>query len=238
MSIRKEEFINGEIYHITVRGVDGRKIFIDDEDRWRGIFSLYEFNTKKSVVIRDQREKRQNMKKLQPKGLAFGASAALGSMDDKRLRLVDIFAFVFMPNHIHLLLRQLELMGVSLFMQKLGSGYSGYFNSRYGRKGHLFQGKFTARNISGDEDLKNVLTYIHTNPLSLFDTGWKDKGVKDCDRAKEFLMSYRWSSYLDYSGVKNFPSITERDFLIKIFGGAENIKNHIDLWIENKKNSV
>ncbi len=236
MSIRKEEFINGEIYHITVRGIDGREIFVDNEDRWRGIFSLYEFNTKKSVVIREQREKRQNMKKLQPRGLASGDSAMLKSMEDARSRLVDIFAFVFMPNHIHLLLRQLEIMGVSLFMQKLGSGYSGYFNNRYKRKGHLFQGKFTARNISGDEDLKTVLTYIHTNPLSLFDVGWKDKGVKDYDQAKDFLMSYRWSSYLDYLGIKNFPSITERDFLIKIFGNVENIKKYVDLWIENKKN--
>ncbi len=237
MSVRKETFINGEIYHITVRGIEGRQIFIDDEDHWRGIFSLYEFNTKKSVTIRDQREKRQNFKKQIKNSADFKKTLNLTEID-KRIRLVDIMAFVFMPNHIHLLLKQLESSGISFFMQKLGSGYSGYFNSRYERKGHLFQGKFAASHIAGDEYLKTVFVYIHTNPISLIEREWKERGIKDGKKAKEFLESYRWSSYLDCIGKKNFPSVTERDFLMKIFGGELIAKKYVDDWIDGKINVI
>lgn len=65
MSIRKEEFINNEIYHITSRGVDKRNIFMEENDYWRGIFSSYEFNNVASVTIRRQREKRKKFKKQQ-----------------------------------------------------------------------------------------------------------------------------------------------------------------------------
>jgi len=64
MSKRIEGFITGEIYHATIRGVDGRLIFLDNEDNWRGIFSLHEFNNANPVTIRRQREKREKFKKL------------------------------------------------------------------------------------------------------------------------------------------------------------------------------
>jgi hypothetical protein len=62
MPIRKVDFINNEIYHIAMRGVDGRPIFIDEEDCWNGIFGLYEFNTIEQVSIRRQRERREKFK--------------------------------------------------------------------------------------------------------------------------------------------------------------------------------
>jgi putative transposase len=239
MSIRKEEFINGEIYHITVRGVEGRQVFVDDEDRWRGIFSLYEFNTTKPVIIRNQREKRQTLKnKLKKrKGLAFVGSTAVATMeaeDDNRDKLVEIFAFVFMPNHLHLLLRQKELNGVSAFMQKFGSGYSMYFNKRYQRKGHLFQGKFSSAHILNDNYLKTAFVYVHTNPIALIQPGWKKELIEHPVDAKRFIEEYRWSSYLDYIGKKNFPSVTERDFITDIFSSSAVAKQFIDGWIDNR----
>ena len=220
MPIRKEEFITSEIYHITSRGVDGRQIFMDDEDRWRGIFSLYEFNNSIPVTIRRQREKR-NKFKIMLKSRRFPTPAELSKQIDDRKLLVEILAFVFMPNHIHLLLRQLEPDGISFFMQKIGSGYTNFFNSKYERKGHLFQGSFNAKTINDNEYLKTVFVYIHTNPISLIDPNWKDKGIKNPDGAIKFLEEYRWSSYLDYLEKKNFPSVTERDFGLKIFAGVD-----------------
>jgi len=242
MSQRKEEFINDEIYHITVRGIDGRDIFINDEDRWRMIFSLYEFNTTKLVTIRRQREKREKFKQTLRSGLAT-AKLEEAMQSDKRNRLIDILAFVFMPNHIHLLLRQLKAGGISGFMQKLGSGYARYFNDKYQRKGHLFQSKFQESHISGDEYLKTAFVYVHTNPISIIEPGWKEKGVRDPQAAIKFLEEYRWSSYPDYLGKKNFPSITERDFGLKIFAGTgadfeskgiKAIKLFTDIWIKAK----
>jgi putative transposase len=235
MASRKEEFITGEIYHVTVRGIDGRRIFIDDEDHWRGIFSLYEFNTRSTVTIRNQRLKRQAFKEA-CRGLS--AVAVPEVMEDRREKLVYVAAFVFMPNHIHLILRQLVNGGVSLFMQKLGSGYSCYFNERYKRSGHLFQGKFASNHISGDEYLKTVFVYIHVNPISLIEPGWKTELVRDPGKAKQFLEEYRWSSYPDYIGKKNFPSITERELIIKIFGTSATAKQFVDSWIDHRSKSL
>lgn len=246
MPIRKIEFINSEIYHIVIRGVDGRKIFIDDEDCWRGIFGLYEFNTLKAVTIREQREKREKFKELLKQAARerdSGRFAQLEREADKRDRLVDILSFVFMPNHLHLLLRQIKQEGISLFIKKLSIGYAMYFNARHSRRGVLFQGRFDANHIDGNEYLKNVFTYIHTNPVSMAEPKWKENGIGNVKRAIEFLEEYRWSSYLDYIGVKNFPSVTERDFGLKIFAGMENdyanqgsliMRNFVEHWLAAK----
>ena len=103
------------------------RIFLNIDDYYRGIFSLYEFNTNKPIEIREQRRQRQIVK-----------SAGKETIDSRKL-LVEILAFCFMPNHIHLLLRQLGDNGVSGFMQKLGAGYGLYFNKKHNRRGQLFQ---------------------------------------------------------------------------------------------------
>lgn len=240
MAQRKEEFINNEIYHITSRGVDGREIFAGDEDRWRGIFSLYEFNNTETVTIRRQRQKRKLLKESLKSGRSL-APAELAQIEnqikeDKRDKLVEILSFVFLPNHIHLLLRQVKPSGISVFMQKFGSGYTNFFNAKYKRRGHLFQGKFNASHIGGDEYLKTVFVYIHTNPIAIIDPGWKEKGIKDPAAAIKFLEEYRWSSYPDYIGKKNFPSVTERDLFKKLFGSKQEMKEFVDAWVIHKYN--
>ena len=63
MPYRKEQFVNGEIYHVIVRAIDDNVIFKDINDHYRGIFSIYEFNNSKQVVIRERREARAKIKK-------------------------------------------------------------------------------------------------------------------------------------------------------------------------------
>jgi putative transposase len=215
-----------------MRGVDGRQIFMDDEDRWYGIFGLYEFNTTEAIVIRRQREKREKFKK-ELKSRKGPASADL-EQPDKRTRLVDVLAFTFMSNHIHLLLKQLVPGGITAFIQKFGTGRAMHFNKRHKRKGTLFQSRFDARLINNDEYLKTVFVYIHTNPISLIEPGWKEKGIVDLAKAKEFLETYRWSSYPDYLGKKNFPSITERDFVLEVMGGFDGVRLFVDYWLDYK----
>ena len=143
-------------------------------------------------------------------------------------------AFAFMPNHIHLLLRQLIPNGISTFIHKFGTGRVMHFNARHERKGTLFQGRFGAEIIDSDEYLRTVFVYIHTNPISLIEPGWKDKGIVSAEKVKNFLEEYRWSSYSDYLGKNNLPSITERDFTLKSFGGSGKIKEFVDAWIDHK----
>jgi hypothetical protein len=80
-----------------------------------------------------------------------------------------------------------------------------------------------------------IQSYDHVNPLSMVEPSWKEKGIKDPQAAIKFLEEYHWSSYLDYAGKKNFPSVTEREFALKCFGGVEAIKLHVTAWINHKK---
>ncbi len=224
MSVKGPKLVNNEIYHIVIRGVGDSFIFKNEDDYYRAIFSLYEFNTTTPIEIRKQREKRKTAKR----------SGGLTSVDSREL-LVEILAFWFMPNHIHLLLKQIRNNGITQFMQKLGTGYAAYFNKKYNRKGHLFQGRFRAVHIKNNEQLKTVFVYIHTNGVSLIEPKWKKRGIKNLPKVIKFLENYKWSSYPDYIGKKNFPSVTKRDFLFKIMGGENGCRNFINDWVKYKK---
>jgi REP element-mobilizing transposase RayT len=75
-----------------------------------------------------------------------------------------IYAWAFLPNHAHILLRSSKT-GISLFMRRLLTGYAISFNKRHRRWGHLFQNRF--KSIVCDEDayFKELVRYIHLNPL-------------------------------------------------------------------------
>jgi len=225
MPIKRPELIRGEIYHLVIHGVGDLPIFKDEADRYRAIFSLYEFNTtKKPITIRERRKIRIKEKK-----------SNRGLSSDTRDLLAEILAFYFMPNHIHLLVRQLKDEGITQFMRKFGTGYATYFNKKYNRMGHLFQGRFKAVHIRTNEQFKNVFVYIHTNGASLIEPEWKEKGIKNPEKVIKFLENYKWSSYPDYLGKKNFPSVTKRDFLLKVMGGREGCKEFIEGWLKYKK---
>ncbi len=153
-------------------------------------------------------------------------------------KLVDILAFCFMPNHIHLLLKQIQNNGVQKFMVKLGSGYGRYFNQKYQRKGYVFQNRFQSVHVKNDKQLIIAVNYIHSNPISLIEPGFKEKGIKNHSEKEvlEFLkMGYRWSSFPDYIGVKNFPSVTERNFILNTMANEKDVMENIIDWISYKK---
>lgn len=229
MPYREEQFENGEIYHITLRAIDKNLIFKDTNDHYRGIFSIYEFNTTSPVKIRERRRIRAQIKK------AAKASTDPICVTDPRDKLVEALTFSLMPNHIHLLLRQLKENGISKFMQKIGAGLGGYFNKKYNRKGHVFQSRFNSVHIKTEAQLRTVFVYIHTNCIALIEPGWKEEGIKDPERAIKFLEEeYRWSSLFDYIGKKNFPSVTDREFLFEVMGGEQNCKKEIENWVKYK----
>jgi REP element-mobilizing transposase RayT len=77
---------------------------------------------------------------------------------------IDVFAYVLMSNHYHLLLRT-RRANLSPAMQWLGVSYSIGYNRRHDRCGHLFQGRFKSFIIQEDAYLYRLLLYIHRNPL-------------------------------------------------------------------------
>jgi len=117
-------------------------------------------------------------------------------------RLVDIGAYCLMPNHLHLLLREIDYGGISSFMQKVGTGYTMYFNKKYERTGALFSGKFKAVHIESDAHSRRVINYIHANSAELFEPGWKKGVVRNEAKLKNRLLTYPYSSLIDYEGAE------------------------------------
>ncbi len=77
---------------------------------------------------------------------------------------VDIFAWALMPNHFHLLCKT-RLQPLSISMHRLLTGYAVNFNRRRRRHGHLFQNRFKSMVCQEDPYLKELVRYIHLNPL-------------------------------------------------------------------------
>ena len=77
---------------------------------------------------------------------------------------IQVFAFALMPNHVHLLLRRVD-MRLSTFMARLLTGYSICFNLRHKRKGHLFQNRYKSLIVDEDSYFLELVRYIHLNPV-------------------------------------------------------------------------
>jgi hypothetical protein len=122
-------------------------------------------------------------------------------------------------------------------MRKLG-GYASYFNKQYDRVGPLFQSRYKVVPITTNEQLQVAFSYVHTNPIELFEPGWKEFRVGDPQQALKKLKEYYWSSFRDYIGVSTFPSVTHRGFLLDFLRGEENCLEVIKQWIEYKANKA
>lgn len=217
--------VTDEIYHIYNRGVEKRNIFTQEKDYLRFIHDLYEFNDVNPVL---NVHFRFNSNKTMGVGLPYIKTKIIRSGNC----LVDVLVFCLMPNHFHLMLRQRVDGGITEFMRKIGSGYTNYFNKKYERVGPLFQGKYKHIIIKHDAQFIHLPYYIHLNPLDLFVPEWREKKLSNQSAAIKFLENYRWSSFLDYAGKKNFPSVTKRDFLLKFFDGSKAFKENILTWLK------
>ena len=206
-----------EIYHVLSRGVDRRNIFLDDHDRFRFIHDLFEFNDTKPA---------NNVAYLLRKSNDIVSRY-------KRDLLVEILAFCLMPNHYHLLLTPLTENGVSFFMRKLNIGYAKYFNEKNRRQGTLFEGRYKSIVIKKEAHFYHLPHYLHLNPLDLILPQWRERTLeaKEYKKAMTFLETYRWSSFLDYCGKENFPSITQRDLVLDAFGGKDRYQQSLQDWL-------
>jgi len=227
--MRKPEFINNQIYHIYNRGVEKRDIFSDDKDRFRFIHDLFEFNDEKPAENLYYKNQTLQSYEVEPRKILRKIRSPR-KVEPRKL-LVEILVFCLMPNHYHLLLRQRKENGIVKFMHKLGTGYTMYFNQRYERTGALFQGRFKAVLVHREEHFIHLPYYIHLNPLDLIENRWKERKIRNYQKAIQFLESYRWSSYLDYTGKKNFPSVTQRDFLLRFLGEGDQLKKNTENWL-------
>lgn len=124
MGRRPRERSETGIYHVILKGLDGRSLFYDGEDR--------------DVFMDKLRRARE-----------------IGGM--------ELYAYCLMDNHVHLLVREGEELGVS--MKRLTVGYVQFHNKKYGRTGHLFLNRYHSEVVEDDRYLLAVTRYIHRNPV-------------------------------------------------------------------------
>ncbi len=144
MAVRKIKFVPGGYYHIFNRGVDKRKIFLDEGDQQYFLDNLIILNRSGQSKSKVDKHARQREKQ----------KASLYEP------IVEIVALALLPNHFHLLLKEIIPGGITKFMQKLGTSYSRFFNEKYERSGALFQGRFKAKDVA---DLVAVSAYVNLN---------------------------------------------------------------------------
>jgi putative transposase len=153
--MRKVIFSEGEYYHIFNRGVDKRDIFMEQFDIKRFLESISEFNS--LAPIGSLYEKTRVNKFGSPTPKKTEAAQA------REPRLVEMICYCLNPNHYHLLVKQVSERGVQKFMQKVGTGYTNYFNEKYRRSGALFQGKYKAVHVKNNEQLLHTSVYVNLN---------------------------------------------------------------------------
>lgn len=123
---------------------------------------------------------------------------------------IELYAYCLMNNHVHLLIGKAN-NSLSLFIQKLANSYVYYFNSKYERSGHLFQGRFKSEPIQTDEYFKTALRYILQNSqlagLGKFQT-------------------YQWNSFRHILNDTN-QKIICTEVIFNIFHSKENALNFV-----------
>lgn len=167
MPYRTIPFVNDQIYHIYNRGSEKRYIYDERGDYKRFLRALRYYQ------LEGPKPKLSHYSEFSP------------VKPDPSRKIVEIICYCFMPNHFHLMLKQIKEGGISEFMRKIGNSYAKYFNTRHSRIGPLFQGEFKAVLVESDEQLAHLSRYIHLNPYVAY--------------LCKSLDNYEWSSYREYS---------------------------------------
>ena len=154
-----------------------------------GLYHVMSRGNERRAIVRDDADRQRRLEWLQ--------------------RTVEIYgwrlhAFVVMTNHDHLFLETPE-PNLSAGMHLFNGSYSGYFNLRHRRAGHLFQGRFKAHLVEEEGYFTEISRYIHLNPVR----------AKLVERPEQ----WRWSSYAGYRRTSAALGWVTYERVLGEFGG-------------------
>ncbi|MCK5011424.1 MAG: transposase [Deltaproteobacteria bacterium] len=116
-----------------------------------------------------------------------------------------IYGWSLMTNHAHILLRS-GPFGLSKYMRRLLTGYAISYNHRHSRYGHLFQNRYKSIVCDEDSYFRELLRYIHLNPL-------RAKLVKGMSE----LNKYPWCGHVVLMDKIKYEW-QDRDYVLSWFG--------------------
>lgn len=146
----------GGYFHVYNRGVNKSLVFVDDQD-----YENFLFRAKILLGLLPS-PKRTSKGGIRLKVLPINT--------------VEILCFCLMPNHFHFLAKQNQINGIKIFIHRLCTSYSSYFNKKYNRVGHIFQGIYKSKPVLEDSYLTQLTAYIHLNPDEPF--VWRYSSLK------------------------------------------------------------
>ena len=185
---KMKQLAEGAFYHAYNRGYHKQQIFIDDHDYHTFIYLLRKY------LDPDFRET-----KLLPNGEAVRIS-----INKPLYNKVEVHAYCLMPNHFHLLVRQITKDGMPRLINIINSQYSSYFNQKYGRSDTIWHGTYKAVIVKSEEQYLHLSRYIHLNPMKII-------GVTPM--RIDSLSTYPYSSYPVFLGLKKSRWIKQEDIL-------------------------
>jgi len=136
---------------------------------------------------------------------------------------VILYSYVLMSNHFHLLL-ETPLANLSEFMRQFNITYTSYYNRKYNRVGHLYQGRYKSILVQKDNYLHILSRYIHLNPVRVV----KMENVPLSEKEK-YLRHFKWSSLKGYINNNNPQSFVDYQTILLEYGG-DNPKGRNNYW--------
>lgn len=207
----QRNFLKGYFYHIYNRGANKNDVFLDQEDyeTFTQILAYYlTFPLGKPLSI---------LNRIQNKVPNLAEETKIENS-------IMLCAYCLMPNHFHLLIKQvkddLKMNNISNLMRRLIITYAMYFTKKYSHSGVLFQGKFKNILVDSDSQLVQLSKYIHRNPLE--------------KRNAEPLQKYQYSSYPFYIENLETPVWVNTREILDLFGRNFKLMNY-QSFVENKE---
>jgi len=208
MPLRTTQFAPDEHYHICFRGNNKQQIFRSEDDSERLLFLILHLQSPETI---------ENISRVVSE---YKNSGHWDIGDDLRTKIIKtryvaLEAFSFMPNHVHLAIREEEEQGTVRYLQRVLNAYAKYFNTRYETVGHLFQGPYRAVHVEDNDQLLYLSTYIHRNPCELSEVKGKEH-------------NYKWSSYQDYLGKNRFEGLLDPSLVLEQFDSPQAYREFVD----------
>ncbi|MBF8250286.1 MAG: Tnp protein [Candidatus Levybacteria bacterium] len=208
-----KQYLENGYYHIYNRGVEKRIIFLDQQD-----YAVFLSYLKEYLLPKKEKELHDRL-----------ADPQISSTERNkiiiRLKLnnfsgeITLLAYCLMPNHFHFFIKQKSVGAIDSFMNSLATRYTMYFNRKYKRVGHLYQGVYKAVLIVSEPQFLHLSRYIHRQALAspgsvrhLASQAFGSEAVAQARRG-EVLREKQPCSYPEYLGQRKTKWIHPEEIL-------------------------
>ncbi len=198
MPKRKIPLVSGYYYHIYNRGIDKSTIYYSHRDYKRFMHTLWYYRYSNLTC---------SYRRFSSELTIEDRNALTKDLISTNKKMVDVITYCLMPNHYHIIVKQLVDGGVSKYIGNVQNSYARYFNTRRNRDGSVFSSRFKNKLIETDESLKHLIRYVLLNPYS-----------SAYINSKEEIFTYKYSSVVEIVKPQTHSvQLTERNVISELF---------------------